>query len=296
MAKLSEGCFGDIKFDYCPPNVSLPDDLYKFSTGVTTDGATLSATVDGFSRLHGVSYKPSKRQGLNTFKWSDGELYISQEVSEKVIRMVFFNTFAPPAINAHSYQFFQIEPGDVVIDGGAFEGFYTFDCFNRGASRVFAFEPLPIMVEALRKNFGNKDKLKIYQAVGSLDAKNTLHLNKEGSAVHGRMEGHGKQLDINIRTVDSVVAENGNPAIDIIKLDIEGSEFDCLIGAMNTIKRCKPKLIVETYHRYMDAFLIYRYLTSIRPDYHIVLWGRWTGSLVKDEAYRPCKPYTLVAW
>lgn len=33
--------------------------------------------------------------------------------------------------------------------------------------------------------------------------------------------------------------------IDVIKIDIEGSELPCLLGGLRTLERFKPKLIIE---------------------------------------------------
>ena len=48
-------------------------------------------------------------------------------------------------------------------------------------------------------------------------------------------------LQIRALSIDSLRL----PRIDLIKLDIEGMEFDGLLGAVETIKRCKPHLFFE---------------------------------------------------
>ncbi|EDP97946.1 FkbM family methyltransferase [Kordia algicida OT-1] len=53
----------------------------------------------------------------------------------------------------------------------------------------------------------------------------------------------GKFVPINIETLDSMIPENRN--ISILQLDLEGFEIPALKGAINTIKRCKPILILE---------------------------------------------------
>jgi hypothetical protein len=46
-----------------------------------------------------------------------------------------------------------------------------------------------------------------------------------------------------------------------------------LEGARETIRRCRPKIAITTYHRPDHAAKIGRLLRSIHPDYHIVVKG-----------------------
>lgn len=48
-------------------------------------------------------------------------------------------------------------------------------------------------------------------------------------------------------TLDTIVREKGFPAPDLIKMDVQGAEFDVLHGAQETLKSCKD-LILELQH------------------------------------------------
>ncbi len=47
--------------------------------------------------------------------------------------------------------------------------------------------------------------------------------------------------DIPSVTIDSLKL----PYCGLIKLDIEGAEMDALLGALDTIRRCKPVIVIE---------------------------------------------------
>jgi hypothetical protein len=53
----------------------------------------------------------------------------------------------------------------------------------------------------------------------------------------------GKFVPITIDTLDTMIPDDRN--ISIVQLDLEGFEIPALKGAINTIKRCKPILILE---------------------------------------------------
>jgi FkbM family methyltransferase len=55
---------------------------------------------------------------------------------------------------------------------------------------------------------------------------------------------------IELDTIDN--ATNCNASF--VKLDIEGFEEKALSGAVNTIKKCKPKMAISVYHKSDDMW------------------------------------------
>lgn len=76
--------------------------------------------------------------------------------------------------------------------------------------------------------------------------------------------------EISIRTVaiDDIV---GDHTVGLIKMDIEGAEFDTLHGAKDTILRDKPLLAISVYHLQGDVFAIMDYLHQLLPEYRFLL-------------------------
>ncbi|MEM3394205.1 MAG: FkbM family methyltransferase, partial [Candidatus Methanomethylicia archaeon] len=57
--------------------------------------------------------------------------------------------------------------------------------------------------------------------------------------------------------------------VDLIKMDIEGAEFDTLKGAVKTLKRDKPDLLVAIYHKGEHFFEIPGWLKKQVPEYNL---------------------------
>ena len=59
--------------------------------------------------------------------------------------------------------------------------------------------------------------------------------------------------------------------ISFIKLDIEGCELDCLMGAEVVIQTCRPVIAVCVYHKPEDIIDIMQYLRSVLTEYRFYL-------------------------
>ncbi len=54
-------------------------------------------------------------------------------------------------------------------------------------------------------------------------------------------------------------------------MDIEGAESEAILGATNTIKRCKPRLLICGYHLKNDCIKLIKQVLSINSDYKIYI-------------------------
>lgn len=59
--------------------------------------------------------------------------------------------------------------------------------------------------------------------------------------------------------------------VTLIKLDIEGAELDTLKGAVKTITKHKPRLLVCLYHRPADLWEIPLFVKSLSPGYKLYI-------------------------
>ena len=78
--------------------------------------------------------------------------------------------------------------------------------------------------------------------------------------------GGGKAQRTRLKTLDSYRLK-----LTILKIDVEGFEMDVLRGAIKTIKRYHPKIIIET-HTYKLREEALRFLGSI--GYKVKHYGR----------------------
>lgn len=163
---------------------------------------------------------------------------------------------------------------DIVIDAGAYYGetAFWFLKYIGSDGKVYAFEPSDSNFRSLKENIEN-NKVKniepIKMGLGS-EERELFLFNAESSShlVDANLINASK---IKITTIDKFVEEHKLKNVSFIKMDVEGSEIDALVGAKETITQYKPKLAISVYHKGDDMIKIPMYLKSIVPAYKFFL-------------------------
>ncbi|GIK28633.1 MAG: hypothetical protein BroJett007_17710 [Chloroflexota bacterium] len=156
----------------------------------------------------------------------------------------------------------QVTPaGGTVVDLGAHLGAHTtalsLHVGERG--RVFAVEANPHVVERLRQNvassphYANIDVI----PVGVSDQPGTLpfyYPSDRSEWSKGRLAAHAGEhnwlsVDVEVTTLDALMAARSYPHIDTIKCDVEGFDVAALRGAAETIARSRPAIVFEYVER-----------------------------------------------
>lgn len=118
-----------------------------------------------------------------------------------------------------------ILPGSVVVDAGACEGNFAIRFVER-ASKMYLIESDPLWIECLERTFR--------------PFKNKVIICDKQLARYDSMSSI---------TLDSLLK---NQRIDFLKMDIEGSEIDALLGARNTLLDNNVNCAICCYHKMND--------------------------------------------
>jgi FkbM family methyltransferase len=183
-----------------------------------------------------------------------------------------------------------IRPGDVVLDCGAHVGSFTHTALARGASKVIAIELSPRNVECLRRNFASEiaDGRVIVYPKGVWNVEDTLLLrqtdaNSAADTVVMQQPGASDGERVPLTRIDTLVQELALPRVDFIKMDIEGAEVPALDGAINTLKRWKPRLALAAYHKADDPETLPAAARRAVPEYRL----RCASCILDEAGLRP---------
>jgi FkbM family methyltransferase len=173
------------------------------------------------------------------------------------------------------HQFHNFKPNSVqtLIDIGAHKGLYT----SRAAryfqlKRAILIEPLPKLAAHLRKlripgvevveaaMSDNVDNA-IFMVSKVEQASSLLEMNPSMSDAYSLDMSETEKITVRVTTLDQTVSDLNIQSIDLLKIDVQGSERDLLAGAKNTLKKIKfvqvEVLFVEHYHGCAQFFEIH---------------------------------------
>jgi FkbM family methyltransferase len=124
-------------------------------------------------------------------------------------------------------------------------------------------EPNAEMVACLEVTFAKEireGRVRILPyALGSLCGEALFSVNP-GEAFSGRFDGAGAER-VPIITLDQLVSRYGAPTM--IKMDLEGSEYEALRGGLDFLSERHAKLAVTTYHHPWDYAVIAGFLKGV---------------------------------
>jgi len=147
---------------------------------------------------------------------------------------------------------------------------YTLLAAKRGA-RVFAIEPDPRNAAMLRRNISLnrlEDQVTIFE-IAATDAEKTvsLYCSDRNSGESNILAKGSLAGSVTGRTIDSL----NLPAVEVCKMDIEGSEFMALMGMQRTLERSPQiKLFVEYAEVFRDSAALLDFLKKNFPVLRVI--------------------------
>jgi FkbM family methyltransferase len=165
-----------------------------------------------------------------------------------------------------------VRPGDTVLDCGAHVGVFTYMALRHGAARVIAVEPDPINAECFRSNFQREISagrvVLVPEGVWSKQTELDLSQGVSNSGTSGVVAPESTAvIKIRVNTIDNIIGNIGLSKLDFVKMDIEGAEREALAGAQETLRRFRPRLMLDTYHRPDDPAVLRRLIHRANPAY-----------------------------
>jgi FkbM family methyltransferase len=175
------------------------------------------------------------------------------------------------------------------IDIGANDGSYV-HYMRRYSRHVYAYEPMPSLADALRRKFGRDvtiESIALSNEVGTVELRVPVvdgvfvtgcsTVSSRASATYPDHRG----IDVPMDRLDNVY--RGHPAI--IKIDVEGHELAVLDGAIETIRRGRPRVLVELLETLAPGCVEQARVYFERLGYH--------GYFVHEGELKPIEHFSL---
>ncbi len=159
--------------------------------------------------------------------------------------------FADKGDKTHRLNYF-LSPEALVFDLGGYEGQWASDIYCKYKCKVFVFEPSKVFYDNIVNRFQPNNDFQIYQ-FGLSNANQTLKLfqQKDGSSIHISKEDGTFEL-IELQDANEFLNKQNITAIDLMKINIEGGEYDLLEHLIKTQWVHKIKNIQVQFHDFVD--------------------------------------------
>lgn len=139
----------------------------------------------------------------------------------------------------------QVGRRGVAVDVGAHAGLWS-RVMALDFATVVAFEPVPEHAACWRHNLADAWNATLHQvALGDRRGTVALHTRTPGSSGDTSVARDGQEPNAAAEATMALLDDFALPAVDFLKIDCEGYELFVLRGGEETIRRCRPTVIVE---------------------------------------------------
>ena len=181
------------------------------------------------------------------------ERYIMKKLNSKVLNRRVWNQ---KIYDLHTREFMlwqtakYLKPDKTAIDVGAAVGMYS-HWFAKHSKCVYSFEAVPEVFKQLQNTALEAKNIYPYNLAVGKDNGHSLSFfvdDKRLSNSGFKNLVDGIEIKVDCVSVDSMDFQD----VGFIKIDTEGTEFDVLLGAEETINKYLPTLMVEIYEKFSE--------------------------------------------
>lgn len=148
----------------------------------------------------------------------------------------------------------EMDNNSLVMDLGGYIGNFTEAIYSRYNCKVMVFEPVNRYYNICNYKFENNDKIEVYKyGLSGVDQKCTISVTGDISSTFVNIESDCEKEIITIKSIGDFFEENSIEKVDLIKINIEGGEYDLLdylISNPEILKKIKN--IQVQYHIFID--------------------------------------------
>ena len=197
-------------------------------------------------------------------------------------RKIFYDAFRnwkSHKMEARRMEFSTLGPDSVVLDIGGFEGNWAADIHARYAARVRIFEPHPTFAAKIAQRFNGNRSLIVHDfALGSRGG--ILDLSDDGDA-SSSFRSVGRSVAGRVVPVSHFFEEADLPFVDVVKINIEGGEYDLLPALIDSgvIKRIGT--IQVQFHLFSELDIDRR--QAIRTNLALTHYCDWSYDFVWEQ-------------
>jgi FkbM family methyltransferase len=176
----------------------------------------------------------------------------------------------------------------IVFDVGGEIGNWSIKVYEKYKPNLYIFEPNPVSIKTLKEKFSDKKIRILGYGLGSKNTITSLSDSGMGSSIYESSpayNGSGK-FQIEIRDITEVFSELKLDSVDLIKINIEGGEYDLLPRIIESGIVNKCKIIRVQFHDWIpNSFTMRKNIVGELAKTHNIEWSYpmvWESWIRKD--------------
>lgn len=170
------------------------------------------------------------------------------------------------------FDVFSPQNDEVFIDAGCWDGATTkeFVQWSRGKyEHIYAFEPDLTCWSRCESTFEENNIHRVsFIKEGLWKKKGILYFTGVGRGSSQIHEQKVSENQVDVTSIDEVLC---GKKVTFIKMDVEGSEMEALMGGKESIQKYKPKLAICVYHKSEDLWKLAEYVLELNKDYKLYM-------------------------
>ena len=147
---------------------------------------------------------------------------------------------------------YPLDDRSVVFDVGGYKGDWAKRIFEKYNCCIYVFEPVPQYYKSLNSRFKDSTHVRIFN-FGLFNASCDMHicLDADGTSLYKQGD---KREQIRLKDINEFIIENGIERIDLIKINIEGAEYELLNRMLSCgiVPKCAD--IQIQFHRCVENY------------------------------------------
>lgn len=169
---------------------------------------------------------------------------------------------------------YPLNSSSIVWDLGGYHGDFAAEIFRRYGSKVYLFEPVPKFYIKCVNRFENNANVQCFPFGLSREAGWFDISNSEDASSFVRDKGAADSVRAEIRPVVEMFGELGVDDVDLLKINIEGGEFDVLPALIDAGLIGSVRFLQVQFHNFIPEAHTKRELIRDRlRETHNELWN-----------------------
>jgi FkbM family methyltransferase len=129
---------------------------------------------------------------------------------------------------------YSLNQNSVVFDLGGYVGDFAAEIHNQYKCKIYLFEPVPDFFTACQKRFQDNKEILIYP-FGLASENGTFPISFDANASSITVANEkSSTINVQVQSIADFISSNKITSIDLMKINIEGGEFDILPSLIST--------------------------------------------------------------